>query len=303
MSITRQQALDFFRSDDLIGLGMEADAIRRKLHPEGVATYSLDREIGYRAPREFEHIHSEVAEAMETGSTGIVLTGGLDSDSDLGWFKRLIGGIRRQFPQLNLQCLNATEVIALAERGKLSLTDVIAQLHNAGLDSLLGDGGWPSRLEDWLLVHRTAHQLGMRTAAVMIFGDGESLDQRMDFLEKVRSLQEETGGFSAFMPVSFLPDTALGGRELDAPTAVEHLKMLAISRLYLSNIENIQASTVAQGPKVLQLALRFGGNDAGAVRGRKAANGAIEEDLRRIIRDAGFKPVRRDSLYRAMFLN
>lgn len=309
MSITRQQALDLFRSDDLIGLGMEADAMRRKLHPEGVVTYSLDQEITYRATDgtgqvlDFEQIYAEVAKATETGSTGVVLTGGLDSDLDLAWFKQLIGGIRQRFPQMSVQSLTAAEVVALADHSELGLTDAVAQLRDAGLCSLRGDGHLFAHSDGWLLVHRTAHQLGLRTEAVMTFGDSETFDQRMDFLERMRRLQEETGGFAAFVPVSFLPDTALGGRELDAPTAVEHLKMLAISRLYLSNIDNIQACAQAQGSKVVQLALRFGSNDAGSVTLRRTLSRTTEEDLRRIIRDAGFKPVRRDSLYRAMFLN
>jgi len=158
--------------------------------------------------------------------------------------------------------------------------------------------------------------LGMQTAVTMFFGVGVGADEasahevtvrRVDFLEAVRRLQEETGGFTAFIPLSFHP---VDGRALDEATAVESLKTLAISRMMLDNIENVQSSWTAQGLKVRQMGLRFGGNDAGSVtlgggaaKGSGPATGSSEEDLRRIIRDAGFKPVQRDTPYRTMFLS
>jgi cyclic dehypoxanthinyl futalosine synthase len=153
--------------------------------------------------------------------------------------------------------------------------------------------------QEWLGVHGAAHQLGMRTAATMVFGAGETPEQRVGLLEAVRQLQQETGGFTAFVPVAA---KAPGGRELDGATAVERLKMLAISRMFLENIENVQSSRAGQGLKVLQTGLRFGANDVGTV-DAGAANGAAEEDLRRIIRDAGFRPAQRDALYRTMMLS
>jgi cyclic dehypoxanthinyl futalosine synthase len=145
----------------------------------------------------------------------------------------------------------------------------------------------------------------------MMFGVGESYEHRVNHFEQVRRLQEETGGFTAFIPWSFQPgNTALGGRGWDEATSVEYLKVLAISRLYLDNIENVQSSWVTQGLKVLQLGLRFGGNDVGSVmleenvvKAAGTANCTTEEELRRIIRDAGFHPVQRDTLYRTMFLS
>jgi len=158
---------------------------------------------------------------------------------------------------------------------------------------------------------RTAHQLGMRTTATMMFGCGETLEQRMNHLEIVRNIQEDTGGFTAFIPWSFQPhNTALGGRGWDEATAVEYLKVLAISRLFLSNFLNVQSSWVTQGLKVCQLGLRFGGNDVGSVmieenvvRSAGVTNCTTEEELRHMIRDAGFRPVQRDTLYRTYFLN
>jgi cyclic dehypoxanthinyl futalosine synthase len=151
----------------------------------------------------------------------------------------------------------------------------------------------------------------MRTTATMMFGVGENYENRINHFQKLYELQEETGGFTAFIPWSFQPQhTALGGRHWDEATAVEYLKVLAISRIYLSNFLNVQSSWVTQGLKVCQMGLRFGGNDVGSVmleenvvKAAGTSNCTTEEELRRIIRDAGFRPVQRDTLYRTMFLN
>src|SRR6266567_4135344 len=276
MSLTKQQALDLFHSDDLIGIGMEANALRSKLHPEGVATYIIDRNINYT------NFCTEYC------------------------------------------TFSASEIIHFAEVSGISIEETIRRLRDAGLDSIPGGGAEIlddevrhkiARLkcltEDWLNVHRTAHKLGMRTTATMMFGVGETMEHRVNHFQRVYDLQEETGGFTAFIPWSFQPkNTALGGRHWDEATAVEYLKTLAISRLYLSNFKNVQSSWVTQGLKVCQLGLRFGGNDVGSVmleenvvRAAGVTNCTTEEELRRIIRDAGFKPVQRDTLYRTYFLN
>ncbi|PYY01563.1 MAG: dehypoxanthine futalosine cyclase [Acidobacteria bacterium] len=348
MSLTRQQALDMFRSDDLIGVGMEADAVRRKLHPEGVVTYIIDRNINYtnfcteycsfcafyRPLKgklaaegyilDFDTIYEKIRETLELGGTGVLMQGGLHPDLKIDWFERLLRGIKERFPKVHLHCFSASEIIAIAEYSELTIRDTIMRLRDAGLDSIPGGGAEIldddvrhriARLKcltgDWLNVHRTAHQLGMRTTATMMFGVGESFEQRINHFQVVYDLQQETGGFTAFIPWSFQPkNTALGGRRWDEATSVEYLKLLAISRLFLDNIENVQASWVTQGLKVLQLGLRFGGNDVGSVmleenvvRAAGTSNCTTEEELRHIIRDAGFKPVQRDTLYRTMFLN
>ena len=348
MSLSRQQALDYFQSPDLIGLGMEADALRRQLHPDGIVTYIIDRNINYtnfcteyctfcafyrplKGPRAeegyilpFETIYDKIAETVEMGGTGVLMQGGIHPDLKIDWFESLFRGIKQRFPQIWLHCLSASEVLAIAEYSNLDLRPTIARLRDAGLDSIPGGGAeildddvrfriarLKCRTEDWVSVHRTAHQLGMRTTATMMFGVGETFDQRINHFEVVRRLQDETGGFTAFIPWSFQPhNTALGGRGWDEATSVEYLKTLAISRLYLDNIENVQASWVTQGLKVLELGLHFGGNDVGSVmleenvvKAAGTSNCTTEEELRRIIRDAGFKPVQRDTLYRTMFLN
>ncbi|MBI1895935.1 MAG: dehypoxanthine futalosine cyclase, partial [Acidobacteria bacterium] len=164
---------------------------------------------------------------------------------------------------------------------------------------------------EWLAVHRSAHELGMRTTATMMFGCGETLEQRMNHLELIRSLQEETGGFTAFIPWTFQREnTSLGRFVKEEATAVEYLKTLAIARLYLENFENVQSSWVTQGLKTCQVGLRFGGNDVGSIMIEEnvvsqagARHKASEEELRRMIRDAGFVPKQRDTLYRTYFLN
>ena len=164
---------------------------------------------------------------------------------------------------------------------------------------------------EWIDVQRTAHSLGMRTTATMMFGCGETIEQRVNHLEIVRQIQEDTGGFTAFIPWAFQREnTSLGRFVKEEATAVEYLQTLAISRIYLENIENIQSSWVTPGLKTCQLGLRFGGNDVGSimieenvVSAAGAHHCATEEELRRIIRDAGFVPKQRDTLYRTYFLN
>ncbi|MBV9074612.1 MAG: dehypoxanthine futalosine cyclase [Acidobacteria bacterium] len=348
MSLTRHQALEMFQSDDLVGIGMEADALRRRLHPEGVVTYIIDRNINYtnfcteyctfcafyRPLKgklasegyilDFDTVYEKIRETVELGGTGVLMQGGLHPDLKIDWFERLLRGIKERFPRVHLHCFSASEIIAIAEYSGLTIHDTIARLRDAGLDSIPGGGAEIlddvvrhriARLKcltaDWLNVHRTAHRLGMRTTATMMFGVGETFEQRINHFQVVYDLQQETGGFTAFIPWSFQPkNTALGGRKWDEATSVEYLKLLAISRLFLDNIENVQASWVTQGLKVLQLGLRFGGNDVGSVmleenvvRAAGTSNCTTEEELRHIIRDAGFKPVQRDTLYRTMFLN
>lgn len=348
MSLTKAEALELFRSDDLVGIGMEADAVRRRLHPEGVVTYVIDRNINYtnlcteyctfcafyrpvKGPKskegytlDYETIYEKIRETVELGGTGVLMQGGLNPALPLGWYEKLLSGIKQRFPRVHLHCFSASEIIFLAELSGLSIRDTIVRLRDAGLDSIPGGGAEIlddevrykiARLkcltEDWLNVHRTAHKLGMRTTATMMFGCGESFEHRVNHFQRIYNLQEETGGFTAFIPWSFQPqNTALGGRHWDEATAVEYLKVLAISRLFLTNFRNVQSSWVTQGLKVCQLGLRFGGNDVGSVMLEEnvvaaagVRNRTSEEELRRIIRDAGFRPAQRDTLYRQYFLN
>ncbi|MGP8258507.1 MAG: dehypoxanthine futalosine cyclase [Acidobacteriaceae bacterium] len=350
MGISRQQALDCLRSDDLIGVGMEADAVRRRLHPEGVVSYSIEDSIdcidvmrdgtgegNQLAIASLQSLYDAIRQTIDLGSTGVRLVGGQGSGSmtcGIEWFEGMLRAIRQRFPSLWIEGLSASGIVALAAGSGLDLRHTIARLGDAGLDSIASDdaasldavnlGNRIARptcsLDEWLAVHRAAHGLGMRTIATMSFGAGKTQEQHVAFLEAVRQLQQETGGFTAFIPQSRSSRNPSGG--WDRPTAVEQLKALAIARVFLDNIGNIQWSGATQGLKVLQMGLRFGANDAGSLalqaHGAKPANGATdagvesaaaaansisEEDLRLIIRDAGFQPVQRDTPYRTMFLN
>jgi cyclic dehypoxanthinyl futalosine synthase len=348
MSISQQEALEMFRSNDLIGIGMEADAVRRRLHPDGIVTYIIDRNINYtnfcteycsfcafyRPLKgklasegyilDFDTIYEKIRETVELGGTGVLMQGGLHPELKIDYFERMLSGIKQRFPQVHLHCFSASEILAIAEYSGIGVEETIVRLRAAGLDSIPGGGAEIlddeirrriARLkcltDDWLLVHRTAHRLGMKTTATMMFGVGEDYEHRINHFQRVYDLQEETGGFTAFIPWSFQPhNTALGGRGWDEATAVDYLKTLAISRVFLSNFPNVQASWVTQGLKICQMGLRFGGNDVGSVMIEENVvasagvhNCTTEEELRRIIRDAGFRPVQRDTLYRTYFLN
>ena len=342
--ISRQQAMDLYQSDDLVGIGMEADAVRRKWHPEGVVSYIIDRNINYTNfcteycsfcafYRPMGHkegyildtgkILEKIQETLDLGGTGILMQGGLHPDLKIEWYEDLLRTIKAKH-NIWCHCFSAPELVNIAEVSGLTLRDTIARLRDAGLDSIPGGGAEIlddgvrhriSRLkcssQEWIDVHRTAHSLGMRTTATMMFGTGETLEQRMNHFDIVRKIQEDTGGFTAFIPWFFQREfTSLGRFVKEEATAVEYLKMLALSRVYLDNISNIQASWVTPGLKVCQLGLRFGGNDVGSIMIEEnvvSAAGthhqATEEELRRLIRDAGFVPKQRDTLYRTYFLN
>jgi cyclic dehypoxanthinyl futalosine synthase len=326
MGISWKEALDCFKSDDLIGIGMEADSVRRRLHPEGVVTYTIDGRIHYGnsgnsvdSPH-FESVCDQISNIVAMGGTSVILQGETSPTHTIAWFDGLFRRIKERFPALGLHSLSASEILGIAQQSGLTVQDTIARLRDAGLDSIPGnDAGilddavqhqgarMKGKTEDWLAVHRAAHELGMQTTATMMFGGGETLEHRMNHLEAVRQLQEQTGGFASFTPWSFAPQhfvpQASARNGFEEATAVEYLKTLAISRMYLSNIENVQSNLETQGLKVLQVGLRFGGNDVGSVLLAEGANAATEEQVRQIIRDAGFKPVQRDTLYRTMFLN
>lgn len=343
--MTQKEAAELFRSDDLIGIGMAADAVRRKWHPEGVVSYIIDRNINYTNfcteycsfcafYRPMGHaegyvldtdtICRKIQETIDLGGTGVLMQGGLNPELKIEWYENLLRAIKQRFPKIWLHCFSAPEIWCIAEASGLTVRDTIARLRDAGLDSIPGGGAEIlhddvrrriSRLkctaDEWVEVHVTAHRLGLNTTATMMFGCGETIEQRVHHLEVIRRIQEETGGFTAFIPWSFQREnTSLGRFVKEEATGVEYLKTLAISRLYLENIPNIQSSWVTQGLKVCQVGLRFGGNDVGSimieenvVSAAGARHRATEEELRRIIRDAGFTPRQRDTLYRTYFLN
>jgi cyclic dehypoxanthinyl futalosine synthase len=262
--ISRSEAIDLFRSDDLIGVGMQADSLRRQLHPAGVVTYLVDCAVDGSCT----DVEMKIDATAGQGGTGIRFEGVRDVDFCEG----LLRWARDKFPRFSL-------ALASSDVESMGGDAALARLCDAGLESVAGDG---------LEVHRAAHSQGLRTTATMTFGTGESPEALVDRLEAVRQVQLETGGFVAFIPLM-----------KEDVTAVEYLKTLAISRIYLENILNIQISSSIPGLKTTQLGLRFGANDIGSV----PLGQNTEEDLRHIIRDAGFVPKQRDSLFRSWFLN
>jgi len=342
--MTRAQAIDLYNSDDLIGIGMAADQVRRKLHPDGIVSYIIDRNInytnfcteycsfcafyrpmghaeGYVHPKQV--IFEKIQETIDLGGTGILMQGGLHPELKIEWYEDLLRSIKQKF-DIWCHCFSAPEIVNIAKVSDLSIRDTLARLRDAGLDSLPGGGAeilddevrhrisrLKSSVNDWIEVHKACHSLGMRSTATMMFGTGESIEQRMNHFDIVRQMQEESGGFTAFIPWSFQREnTSLGRFVKEEATAVEYLKTLALSRIYLENIVNIQSSWVTPGLKTCQVGLRFGGNDVGSVMIEEnvvsaagAHHRATEEELRRLIRDAGFIPKQRDTLYRTYFLN
>jgi cyclic dehypoxanthinyl futalosine synthase len=345
MPMTDSEALGMMQSDDLIGAGMEADAVRRRLHPSNVVTYQVDRNInytnicteycsfcafyrpvgsaeGYVQP--LEAIYKKIDETVALGGTGILMQGGLHPDLKIDYYEGLLSNIKKRYPRVHLHCLSAPEVLNIAELSGLTVRDTLARLAAAGLDSIPGAGAeilddevrrriarLKCNTEEWLDVHRTAHQLGLRTTATMMFGCGETLQHRVNHLRRIRELQNETGGFTAFIPWFFQREnTSLGRFVKEEVTAVDYLKTLAVSRIYLDNILNVQASWLTPGHKICQIALRFGGNDVGSilieenvVSAAGCTRTSSEERLRQMIQDAGFRPIKRDTLYRNYFLN
>ena len=223
------EALELFRSDDLIGIGMAADAVRKKKHPDNIVTYIVDRNInytnfcteyctfcafyrpmgskdGYLLP--FETIFDKIQETLDLGGTGVLMQGGLHPDLRIEWYENLFRSIKRRFPSVHLHCLSAPEVLNIAELSALSLRDTIARLRDAGLDSIPGGGG--EILDDEVRFKIARLKC---TTATMMFGCGETLEHRVNHFQRIYNLQEETGGFTAFIPWTFQPgNTALGGQ-------------------------------------------------------------------------------------------
>jgi cyclic dehypoxanthinyl futalosine synthase len=289
MGISRQQAADCFRSDDLIGIGMEADALRRHLHPEAVVTYRCVHVIDVDSspvPPNPDVIHAPTSTIRLNSAS-----------ADLDVLEQACTAFRRLFPSTWIEAgLRGSAICSI------DALQAVARTSQSGADSIFVDprhehGNYSRTCSAALELHRAAHARGMRTIAAIPFGCGESVPERLDCLEAVFRTQQETGGFVSCLPVGL---NAPGGRELDGPTAVEQLKIMAITRMYVDNVEHLQSAQTGAGLKVLQTALRFGADDAEI---RIPQPGLTEQDLRRVIRDAGFRPVERDGPYSILFLN
>jgi cyclic dehypoxanthinyl futalosine synthase len=262
-------------------------------------------------------IHAKIQETIDLGGTAIMMQGGLHPDLDIAWFEDLFRSIKQTFPTITIHSLSAPEIVHIGKVSGLSVAATLSRLKEAGLDSLPGGGAEilvdrvrrqvaPGKADtrQWLGVMREAHCQGIPGTATMMFGSVETLEDRVEHLRVIRELQDETGGFRAFIPWSFSPPrTALAGT-VEPATGAEYLMMVAVSRLYLDNVPHIQASWVTQGLKVGQVALRFGADDLGStmieenvVTATGLTVSANRDDLMRAIKEAGFVPVQRRTDY------
>jgi cyclic dehypoxanthinyl futalosine synthase len=333
--ITVAEGLQLAEEADLHQLGFLADAVKRRLHPEPLITYVVDRNINYtdicisackfcaffKAPEDQsgyvltnEELGLKIEETKALGGTQILLQGGLHPDKPLEFYEDMLRFIKSH--DIHIHGFSPPEVCHFASLSGLSVHDVIVRLQKAGLDSIPGGGAEihndrvrsesaPRKCsaDEWLGVMEEAHKLGMRTTATMMFGHIESMAERLEHLDRLRQLQDKTGGFTAFIPWPFQPaNTVLD--YLPTATAVEYLKMLALSRIYLDNFANIQASWVTQGPKIAQISLFFGANDFGSTMIEEnvvAAAGVgfrlTEKEIRHLVEGAGFVPRQRTMDY------
>jgi cyclic dehypoxanthinyl futalosine synthase len=324
-------------SEQLASLGRAADEVTRRLHPEGYRTYNIDRNINYtnvctavcdfcafyRTPKsgegyvlDREELLEKVQETVDLGGEQILLQGGLHPDFQLEWYEELLRDMKSHFPQVNIHGFSPPEIYHFTKVSKLPLRTVLERLKAAGLGSLPGGGAeilvdrvraaitrGKVMTDDWLEVNRVWHQLGGRSTATMMFGHVETLAERIEHLERLRQLQDETGGFTAFICWTFQPDHT---DMADTPPAgsYEYLKTNAVARLYLDNFANLQSSWVTQGLKIGQLALLYGANDMGSLMIEEnvvAEAGTVHfltlEEIRAAIRELGFTPRQRNVFY------
>ena len=335
--LTPDEGLALLESHDLVAIGEAANAVARRLHPEPYRTYNIDRNINYtnactavcdfcafyRPPKHDEvyvlsqeELHRKIEETVALGGDQILLQGGLHPRFTLDWYEELLRGIKSRFPQVNVHGFSPPEIHHFTKVNKLPLKTVLERLKAAGLGSLPGGGGeilvdrvrkamtrGKVLTDDWLNVHRVWHELGGRSTATMMFGHIETLAERIEHLERVRQLQDETGGLTAFISWTFQPDHT-DMAHVPPAGAFEYLKTQAVSRLYLDNVPNIQSSWVTQGEKIGGLALFFGANDMGSLMIEEnvvAQAGTVYhltlEQIRGAIREAGYIPRQRNVFY------
>jgi len=331
-----------FDHGGLLELGQAADAVRRLKNPENVASYIIDRNINYtnvcvyrcrfcafyRTVKDsdayvlpFDEIAIKVAETVASGGTGILLQGGVHPELRIAYYEALLSDLKKTFPQIHLHAFSVPEIWYLAKLEKIPVRAVLERLVAAGLESIPGGGAeiledetrrqiWSrakASTDQWLGVHREAHEIGLRTTATMMFGVGEPISARIAHFFGMRDLQDETGGFTAFIPWTFQDAGTDLENEVEPSGGYDYLRTLAISRLALDNVEHVQGSWVTQGPKIGQVSLFFGADDLGSIMLEEnvvAAAGAeyrmTQGDMERVIREAGYTPRQRRTLYESL---
>ena len=335
MSISAQEALNLLKHEDILVLGKMADKIRQQKHPDNVVSFVVDRNINYTnictSECKFcafyrkeensdtyvlsnEVIMEKIKETIEAGGTQIMLQGGLNPNLRLGYYVDLLKMIKSKY-NITIHSFSPAEIVHIAKQENMSVKAVLLSLHEAGLDSLPGGGAEilvdeirykisPKKItaDQWLNVMEEAHKIGMKSTATMVIGFGETLEQRIEHMQKIKELQEKTGGFRAFITWTFQPgNTELGGKKTNA---WEYLRTLAVTRIYLDNIEHIQGSWVTQGQETGQITLAFGANDLGSIMLEenevRAAGTAYEMSINKmvnLITASGKIPAQRDTEY------
>ena len=335
--LDRAEALELYLHAPTALLGQLADEVRARKHPEKVVTYIIDRNVNYTnvcvarcnfcafyrpvGSSEgyvlgFEEIFRKIDETIAVGGVQLLLQGGHNPDLPIEWYEDLFRAVKQRYPSFRLHALSPPEVIHLSRTSRLPVPQVFDRLIAVGLDSVPGGGAEilvdrvrrllncysKATADEWLEVMRHAHRKGLRTTATMMYGTVETVEERLEHVFRLRDLQDETGGFTAFITWSYQPDhTELGGVEA---TGIDYLRTLALSRLVLDNFDNLQASWVTQGGKVGQLSLAYGSNDMGSVmieenvvRAAGASYCMDEVEIVRNIEDAGFVAKRRNMHY------
>lgn len=336
--LTDDDCTALLESRDLARIGVAADEIRQRKNDPDVVTYIIDRNINYtnvcnvvctfcafyRRPgkpdtyvHSIEEICKRIDETIALGGTGVLMQGGLHPDFNIEWYEDLLRTLHAKYPKFQLHCFSPPEIHNIHLISGLDYETIMQRLKDAGLNSLPGGGGeilddevrkrvsTKCTTQEWLDVMRAVHKVGLISTATMMFGIGDNISHRVKHLQRVRDLQDETGGFTAFIPWTFQREnTALGRKIKEEPTGIDYLQMLAVSRLFLDNVQHIQASWLTQGLKLGQTALRFGADDMGSimieenvVSAAGASTCANERDLRYQIREAGYRPQQRDILY------
>jgi len=339
--IDSAEALELYRDAPTPVLGQLADAIRQRKHPGGVVTYIIDRNVNYTNVcvakcnfcafyREvgspdgyvlgFDELFRKIDETIAVGGVQLLLQGGHNPDLPLSWYEDLFRAVKQRYPEFKLHALSPPEVVHLSRLSQLPVPAVIDRLIAAGLDSIPGGGAeilvdrvrkllhcyGKATSDEWLDVMRHAHRRGLRTTATMMYGTLETDVERIEHMMRLRDVQDDTGGFTAFITWSFQPDhTELGASQhITEATGVDYLRTLALSRIVLDNFDNLQASWVTQGGKVGQLSLAYGANDMGSVmieenvvRAAGASYCMDELEIVRNIEDAGFVAKRRNMHY------
>src|SRR5262245_31615854 len=335
--IDAAEALVLFRDAPTALLGQLAESVRQRKHPDGIVSYIIDRNVNYTnvcvarcnfcafyrpvGSAEgyvlgFDELFRKIDETIAVGGVQLLLQGGHNPDLPLTWYEDLFRAIKERYPTFKLHALSPPEVIHLSRLSQLPVPNVLERLIASGLDSVPGGGAeilvdrvrmvlhciGKATADEWLDVMRHAHRAGLRTTATMMYGTVETDEERIEHLLRLRALQDETGGFTAFITWSYQPDhTELAGSEA---TGVEYLRTLALSRILLDNFDNLQASWVTQGGKVGQLSLAYGANDMGSVmieenvvRAAGASYCMDEVEIVRNIENAGFVAKRRNMHY------